>query len=43
MASERPISDLAGLLSDGAVESIGAERSQRYDEYAKHLAGKYET
>lgn len=34
LASERPISDLRGLFSDSAVESIRDERSKRYEAYA---------
>ncbi|MFC6731048.1 MULTISPECIES: antitoxin VapB family protein [unclassified Haladaptatus] len=34
LASERPISDLAGLFTDTEIEEIRAARSRAYDEYS---------
>lgn len=34
LAAERPISELAGVFSDGEVESIREAREESYDAYA---------
>jgi len=41
LAAERPISDLAGVLTDDDVESIRSARSDAYDEYANRRSERW--
>lgn len=42
LASERPISDLAGILSDEDVEEIREAREESYDKYADDREARWE-
>lgn len=42
LASERPISDLAGALSDEDVEAIREARDASYEEYADDREDRWE-
>jgi predicted CopG family antitoxin len=43
LAKERPISDLAGLFSDGEVEDVRSARAKSYETYADRREREYET
>jgi predicted CopG family antitoxin len=42
LASERPISDLAGLFTDDDIEAIRTGRTRSYDAYADRREREYE-